>query len=41
MWTDSWLTIAGAGCGLIGVDAGEEQAQKVVVCEASRCGEDK
>jgi hypothetical protein len=26
MWTDSWLTIAGAGCGLIGVDAGEEQA---------------
>jgi hypothetical protein len=24
--TDSWLSIAGAGCGLTGVCAGEEQA---------------
>jgi hypothetical protein len=41
VWTDSWLSIAGAGCGLTGVGAGEEQARKVVVGEASRCGEDK
>jgi hypothetical protein len=34
MWTDSWLSIAGAG-------AGEEQARKVIAGEASRCGEDK
>jgi hypothetical protein len=39
--TDSWLTIAGAGCGLTGVSAGEEQAGKVISSEASRCGEDK
>jgi hypothetical protein len=26
VWTYSWLSIAGAGCGLIGVGAGEEQA---------------
>jgi hypothetical protein len=25
MWTDSWLSIAGAGCGLVGVGVGEEQ----------------
>jgi hypothetical protein len=25
VWTDSWLSIAGAGCGLIGADEGEEQ----------------
>jgi hypothetical protein len=41
VWTDSWLSIAGAGCGLTSVSAGEEQALKVVVGEASRCGEDK
>jgi hypothetical protein len=41
VWTDSCLSIAGAGCGLTGVGAGEEQARKVVVGEASRCGEDK
>jgi hypothetical protein len=41
VWTDSWLSIAGAACGLIGVGGGEEQARKVVVGEASRCGEDK
>jgi hypothetical protein len=39
--TDSWHTIAGAGCGLTGVGAGEEQARKVVTGEASMCGEDK
>jgi hypothetical protein len=26
VWTDSWLSIAGAGCGLTRVGAGEEQA---------------
>jgi hypothetical protein len=41
VWTDSWLSIAGAGCGLTRVGAGEEQARKVVACEASKCGEDK
>jgi hypothetical protein len=41
VWTDSWLSIAGAGCSLTGVGAGEEQAWKVIACEASRCGEDK
>jgi hypothetical protein len=39
VWTDSWLSIAGAGCGLTSVGAGEEQARKVVVREASRCGQ--
>jgi hypothetical protein len=41
VWTDSWLSIAGVGCGLAGFDAGEEQARKVVAGEASMCGEDK
>jgi hypothetical protein len=41
VWTDSWLCISGAGCGLIGVGAGEEQVRKVLAGEASRCGEDK
>jgi hypothetical protein len=41
VWTDSWLNIAGAGCDLIGVGAGEKQAQKVSADEASMCGEDK
>jgi hypothetical protein len=41
VWTDSWLSIAGAGCGLTRGGAGEEQARKVVAGEASRCGEDK
>jgi hypothetical protein len=40
-WTDYWLSIAGAGCGLIDDGVGEEQARKVVAVEASRCGEDK
>jgi hypothetical protein len=41
VWTNAWLSIAGAGCGLTGVGAGEEQAREVVAGEASRCGEDK
>jgi hypothetical protein len=41
VWTNSWLSIAGAGCGLTGVGAGEEQERKVVASEASRCREDK
>jgi hypothetical protein len=41
VWIDSWLSIAGAGCGLTSVGAGEEQARKVIAGEASRCGEDK
>jgi hypothetical protein len=41
VWTDSWLSIAGVGCGLTRVGAGEEQAQKVIAGEASRCGEGK
>jgi hypothetical protein len=30
VWTDSWPSIAGAGCGLICVGAGEERARKVL-----------
>jgi hypothetical protein len=41
VWTDSWLSIAGAGCGLTSVGASEEQARKVVAGEAFKCGEDK
>jgi hypothetical protein len=41
VWTDSWLCTTGAGCGLTGVGAGEEQARNVIAGEASRCGEDK
>jgi hypothetical protein len=41
VWTGSWLSIAGAGCGLTDVSAGEEQERKGIVSEASRCGEDK
>jgi hypothetical protein len=41
VWTDSWLSIAGAGCGLISIGAGEEQVRKVIAGEASWCGEDK
>jgi hypothetical protein len=37
--TDSWLSIAGAGCSLTSVGAGEGQARKVVAGEASRCVE--
>jgi hypothetical protein len=41
VWTDSWLSIVGAGCGLTCVGPGEEQARTVIIGEASRCGEDK
>jgi hypothetical protein len=41
VWTDSWLSIVGAGCGLTGVSAGEEQVRKVIAVEASKCGEEK
>jgi hypothetical protein len=41
VWTDCWLSIAGVGCGLTSVGAGEEQMRKVVAGEASRGGEDK
>jgi hypothetical protein len=41
VWTDFWLSIAGAVCGMTGVGAGKEQARKVVAGETSRCGEDK
>jgi hypothetical protein len=41
VWTDSWLSNAGADCGFTGVGASEEQEQKVVAGEASKCGEDK
>jgi hypothetical protein len=41
VWTNSWLSIAGAGCDLTGGCAGEEQARKVIAGEASRYGEDK
>jgi hypothetical protein len=41
VWTDSWLSIAGAGCSLTGVGACEEQARKVIAGEASNRGEDK
>jgi hypothetical protein len=41
VWTDSWLRIAGAGCGLTCVGAVEEQVRKVVACDASRCGDDE
>jgi hypothetical protein len=30
VWTNSWLSNAGAGCGLTRVGAGEEQARKVI-----------
>jgi hypothetical protein len=29
VWNDSWLSIAGAGCGLTCIGEGEETAQKV------------
>jgi hypothetical protein len=41
VWTDSWLSVTGAGCSLTGVSTCEEHAQKVIACEASMCGEDK
>jgi hypothetical protein len=28
VWTDSWLSIAGAGCGLTGVGSGEDKRER-------------
>jgi hypothetical protein len=36
VWTDSWLSIAGVGCGLICVGAGEEWARKVYALRGLR-----
>jgi hypothetical protein len=36
VWTDSWLSIAGAGCGLICIGAGEEWARKVYALRGLR-----
>jgi hypothetical protein len=36
VWTDSWPSIAGAGCGLICVGAGEEWARKVYALQGLR-----
>jgi hypothetical protein len=36
VWTDSWPSIAGAGCALICVDAGEEWAPKVYALRGLR-----
>ena len=36
VWTNSWLSIAGAGCGLTRVGAGEERARKVLALRGLR-----
>jgi hypothetical protein len=36
VWTDSWLSIADAGCGLISIGAGEEWARKVYALRGLR-----
>jgi hypothetical protein len=36
VWTDSWLSIAGGGCGLICVGPGEKWAQKVYALRGLR-----
>jgi hypothetical protein len=41
VWTDSWLCTVVAGWCLTSVAAGEKQARKVIVGEASMCEEDK
>jgi hypothetical protein len=41
VWTDSWPSSAGAGCGLICVGASEERAGKVLACVASEEWRDK
>jgi hypothetical protein len=33
VWTDSWSSIAGVGCSLIHVGAGEERARKVLALQ--------
>jgi hypothetical protein len=39
VWTDSWPSIAGAGCGLICVGAGEEWRKRSMPCGPPRIGE--
>jgi hypothetical protein len=41
VWTDSWPSIAGAGCSLVCVGAVDEQARKVYACVASEKWRDK
>jgi hypothetical protein len=36
VWTDSWPSIAGVGCGLICVGVGEERARKVLALRGLR-----
>jgi hypothetical protein len=36
VWTDSWPSIAGAGCGLICVGTGEERVRKVYALRGLR-----
>jgi hypothetical protein len=36
VWTDSWSSIVGAGCGLICISAGEEWARKVYALRGLR-----
>jgi hypothetical protein len=36
VWTNSWPSIAGAGYGLICIDAGEEHARKVLALRGVR-----
>jgi hypothetical protein len=39
VWTESWPSIAGVGCGLICVGVGEERARKVYALRGLRRGE--
>jgi hypothetical protein len=41
VWTDSWSSIAGAGCSLICIGAGEEWARKVYALRGLRGVRDK
>jgi hypothetical protein len=41
MWTDSWSSIAGAGCGLICIGASEERERKVLARVATEEWRDK
>jgi hypothetical protein len=41
VWTDSWPSIAGAGCSLICVGVGEEWARKVYALRGFRGVRDK
>jgi hypothetical protein len=39
VWTDSWLSIAGASCDLISIRAGEERVRKVLALRGLRAVE--